>query len=105
MGIKNNILNIKKELIKKKKFLKNEIKTIILKSIINNQNTTPIIRANANYKLSKFLKNSTISKQKNNICLKTGRIGGVYKLTNFSRHYIKKLFDKNDLQNIKIKNW
>lgn len=105
MGIKNNILNIKKEYIKRKKFLKNEIKTIILKSIINNQNIKPIIRANASYKLSKFIQNSTISKQKNNICLKTGRIGGVYKLTNFSRHYIKKLFDRNDLQNLKIKNW
>jgi hypothetical protein len=105
MGIKNNILNIKKEYIKKKKFLKNEIKTIILKSIINNQNIKPIIRANATYKISKFLYNSSISKQKNNICLKSGRIGGVYKLTNYSRHYMKKLFDKNNLQNIKIKNW
>lgn len=104
MGVKNNILNIKKEQIKKKKFLKTEIKKIILKSIINNQNINPIIRANASYKLSKFIQNSTISKQKNNICIKTGRIGGVYKMTNFSRHYIKKLFDKNDLQNLKIKN-
>lgn len=104
MGVKNNILNIKKEYIKKKKFLKNEIKRIILKSIINNQNIKPIIRANANYKLSKFIQNSTIAKQKNNICLKTGRIGGVYKITNFSRHFIKKLFDRNDLQNLKIKN-
>jgi ribosomal protein S14 len=105
MGIKNNILNIKKEYIKKKKFLKNEIKKIILKSIINNQNIKPITRANANYKLSKFIQNSNIAKQKNNICIKTGRIGGVYNMTNFSRHYIKKLFDKNNLQNLKINNW
>jgi ribosomal protein S14 len=105
MGIKNNILNIKKEFIKKKKFLKTEIKKLILKSIINNQTIKPIIRANANYKLSKFIQKSTISKQKNNICMKTGRIGGVYKITNFSRHFMKKLFDKNNLQNLKIKNW
>lgn len=104
-GIKNNIINIKKEVIKKKLFIKFEIKKLILKSIINNKNTKPIIRANALYKLSKIANISTISKQKNNICLKTGRMGGVYRQLNFSRHYIKKLFDKNDLQNIKIKNW
>lgn len=105
MIIKNNIINIKKEFLKKKKFLKNEIKKIILKSITNNKNIKPIIRANAYYKLSKLKISSSISKQKNNICLKTGRIGGVYKFSNFSRHYIKKLFDQNNLQNIKIKNW
>jgi len=105
MTKKSNIINIKKEKIKKKIFIKYEIKRIILKSIISNKNVKPIIRANATYKLSKFINISTIAKQKNNICLKTGRIGGVYKLTNFSRHYMKKLFDKNDLQNIKIHNW
>lgn len=103
--MKNNILNIKKEFFKKKNYIKYEIKKLILKSIINNKNLKPIIRANATYKLSKIINKTSISKQKNNICLKTGRIGGVYKLTNYSRHYMKKLFDKNDLQNIKISNW
>jgi len=104
MTKKSNIINIKKEKIKKKIFIKYEIKRIILKSIISNKNIKQIIRANATYKLSKFINISTIAKQKNNICLKTGRIGGVYRLTNFSRHYMKKLFDKNDLQNVKIHN-
>lgn len=102
---KSNIINIKKEKIKKKIYIKYEIKRIILKSIINNKNVKPIIRANAIYKLSKFINIATISKQKNNICLKTGRIGGVYNLTSFSRHFMKRLFDKNDLQNIKINSW
>jgi len=102
--MKNNIINIKKELIKKKIYIKKEIKSIILKSIINNKNLNPIIRANALYKISKYINKTTIAKQKNNVCLKTGRIGGVYTITNLSRHYMKNMFYKNELQNIKIKN-
>lgn len=99
--MKNNILNIEKEFLKKKLYIKSEIKKIILKSIINNKNTKPIYRANAYYKLSKFKIKSSISKQ-SNICLKTGRFKGVYKHTNLSRHFMKKLMTTNNLQNIKI---
>lgn len=100
----NNILNIKKEFLKRKKFIKYEIKKIILKSIIENKNIKPIIRANALYKLSKFINKGCIVKQKN-ICIKTGRMKGTYKLTNFSRHFLRKLFINNNLQNIKISRW
>jgi len=99
--MRNNILKIHKEMFLQKIFIKNEIKTIILKSIIQNNNVKPIYRANALYKLSKLTKKMGISKH-NNICLKSGRSKGVYKLTNFSRHYMRKLFVQNNLQNIKI---
>lgn len=102
--MKNNILNIYKEIFKKKKFIKYEIKKIILKSIIQNKNIKPIYRANALYKLSKIDRRTTISKHIN-ICLKSGRNKGTYKLTNFSRHYMRKLFCKNNLQNLKISKW
>ena len=36
-----------------------------------------------------------------NICLKTGRFKGVYKLTNLSRHTMRKLMITNNLQNLK----
>jgi hypothetical protein len=47
MKLKTKILNINKDLIKRKEYNKIEIKKIILKSIIQNKNTKPIIRANA----------------------------------------------------------
>lgn len=101
---KNNLTNIEKEVLKAKFAVKSEIKKIILKSILHNQNTKPIIRAYANYKLSLILNKTPIAKQ-NNICLKSGRYKGVYKISNLSRHQMKKLFINNNLQNIQINNW
>ena len=103
--MKNKINNINKDIIKRKCYLKNEIKKIILKSIIQNMNVKPNIRAAAFKKNCKFKKISYISKQNNNICLKTGRFKGVLKLTNMSRHIMKKLGTTGSLQNIKIKSW
>lgn len=100
--MKNKYINIKKDLIKKKLYTKKELKYIILKSIIQNQNIQPLIRVKAarlNLKKSNL---SFISKQKNNTCLKTGRIKGVYKYYNLSRHYLKYLGSNNNLQNTKI---
>lgn len=103
--MKNKINNINKDIIKRKFYLKNEIKKIILTSIIQNLNIKPYIRALAIKKINKFPKISYISKQNNNICLKTGRFKGVLKLTQISRHSIKKLGLVGSLQNIKIKAW
>lgn len=102
---KNKIINIKKEFLKKKLFNKNEIKSIILKSILQNRSAKPIIRVKASRKLQNKSKLHFLSKQKNNICLKTGRIKGVYKQFNLTRHYIKFLGINNNLQNIKIASW
>ena len=104
MILKNNILNINKNLLKKKKYLKNEIKKIILKSIIQNKNLKPITRSLAFYKLSQLPLKASISKQYN-ICLLTGRSKSVYKITNLSRHTMKKLSINGNLQNIKIASW
>ena len=103
--MKNKIRNINKDIIKRKKYLNCEIKKIILKSIIQNNNIKPYIRALANKKNSEFQKISFISKQNNNICLKTGRFKGVLKMTQMSRHFIKKMGLMGSLQNIKIKSW
>lgn len=103
--MKNKIINIEKDIIKKKKFLKKEIKNIILKSVIRNQSIKPLIRIKATRIICKNSKFSSISKQKNNTCLKRGRIKGVYNQFNFSRHYLKYLGSNNNLQNIKIASW
>ena len=105
MKIKTKHINIYKDKIKRKLFIKTEIKKIILKSIIQNKNIKPVIRASAYYKLSRMSLFSSISKQNNNICLKTGRIKGVYKITSMSRHYMKQLCVENNLQNFKVTAW
>jgi len=102
---KTNKIKIYKNLYLKKKFIKNEIKKIILKSILQNKSIKPIIRANANYFLSKLKNRYNLSKQKNNICLKTGRIKGIFNNLNLSRHFSKKLLINNSLQNININSW
>lgn len=105
MKIKNKIININKDKIKRKEFLKKEIKKIVLISIIQNLNLKPVKRALALRRLSQLKRFSSISRQNNNICLKTGRNKGVLKLTNLSRHYMKQLSLTGNLQNIKIKSW
>lgn len=103
--MKNKINNIKKDQVKRKKYLNNEIKKIILKSIIQNLNNKPNIRSLALKKFSKFKTISSISRQNNNLCLKSGRFKGVLKLTSLSRHEMKKSGLTGSLQNIKIKTW
>jgi len=103
--IKTNKIKIYKNLFLKKKLIKNEIKKIILKSILQNKNIKPVIRANANYLISKIKNKYHLSKQKNNICIKTGRIKGTISNLNLSRHFSKKLLINNNLQNINIHAW
>jgi ribosomal protein S14 len=103
--IKAKILNIFKDKNKRVLYNKYEIKKIIFKSIIQNKNIKPIIRAKAIRKLCKLTLKSSISKQNNNICLKTGKIGSVYKTFNLSRHYLKTISLSGNLQNVKIASW
>jgi len=103
--MKNKHININKDLIKRKNYLKNEIKIIVLKSIVRNQSVKPTLRSLAKKKMSQIKLKSFISKQNNNICLYTGRIKGVLRLTEMSRHHMKKFSTTGTLQNIKIKSW
>ena len=101
---KNKIINIKKNFIKKKIFFNNELKKMILKSIIQNKNIKPIIRSFSFYKLSKLKYINNISKQNNNICIYTGRIKGVFSYYKMSRHLIKKKCFENEIQSTKLIN-
>jgi len=102
---KNKINNIVKDEIKRNKFLKNEIKRIILKSLIQNLNLKPSVRALALKKNSKIKINHFISRQNNNLCVKSGRFKGVLRLTQMSRHEMKKSALIGSLQNIKVSSW
>lgn len=105
MIYKNKIINIKKNFIKNKKFNKKEVKKLILKSIIQNNNIKPITRSNAFYKMSRLKYIYSKSKQNNNICLFSGRIKGVFKKFKMSRQFIKNFCLDNKLQNNKLINW
>jgi len=100
--MKKEKLVISKDLIKRKNFLKNEIKLILFKSIIRNFQINEFIRIEMFRKIYLMWKKCNITKQ-NNICLHTGRIGGVFKKWNSSRHYIKQMGKWNLLTNVKIK--
>ncbi len=100
--MKKEKLVISKDLIKRKNFLKNEIKMLILKSIFKNFQINEIIRLEVSRKISIMWKKCNITKQ-NNICLNTGRIGGVFKKWNSSRHFIKQMGKWNMLTNTTIK--
>jgi len=103
--MKHKIININKDIIKRKNFLKKEIKKLTLMSIIQNLNINPVIRALALRKLSSLSTKCSISRQRNNVCLKTGRMKGTLRLFDLSRHQIKKLGLYGGLQNVKIKSW
>jgi hypothetical protein len=90
-----------KEVIKRKYFIKNELKEKILKSIIQNKKIIQIKRFFAQIILQKNNK----KKKNNKICLYTSKFRGINTFLFFSRHTIKKLANMNELQNIKVKSW
>lgn len=103
-------MNTKKELNNyflkslKYKFLKNELKRYILRSIIQNQKVKPIIRARAIYKLTRLKLNSSIAKQYS-VCFETGKIKSNITKYNRSRQITKAYGWKNNLPSTKIKSW
>lgn len=69
---------IYKEICKRKKYLKNELKQLILKSVCRNFKINEILRVLSFFKIQFLKKKKPISKQ-NNICQISGKYGGVYK--------------------------
>ncbi len=90
-----------KEILKRKYFIKSELKQKILKSIIQNKKIEQVKRFFAQTILQKKSKR----KKNNKICLYTSKFRGLNTFLFFSRHTIKKLANINELQNIKVKSW
>jgi len=97
-------LIITKDLIKRKCFLKKEFKKIIWRSVFQNFDVNKIIRIEMLKKLIFLKRKAGISRQ-NNVCILTGRIGGVFKNYNLSRHSIKRMAKFTLLTNTKINSW
>jgi ribosomal protein S14 len=93
-------LNFLKIKIKRKLYLKNELKKKILKSIVQNQNVKPLKKQYAYYNLIKM---SNFPYKIKNTCLLTGRNSAISNNFFLSRHSLKKLLNVNKLQNVKIK--
>lgn len=89
-----------KDFIKRKDFLKKEFKKIIFKSVLRNLQTNDLVRIQVLKRMNFFKKKSSISRQ-NNVCLVTGRIGGVFKKWSLSRHSIKNVAKLTMLHNTK----
>jgi len=102
--MKKKYILILKDKVKRKNFLKTELKKLILKSILQNFKIKSIIRLDASRQLTFFKTKSSISKQ-NNMCLLTGRMGGIFKKWQISRHSMKSMAKFNSLHNVKIHSW
>jgi hypothetical protein len=74
--MKRNKKNITKDFIGRKYYIKNELRRLILKSILQNKHAKPIVRAFAYFRVVHYPKRSSISNQIN-VCLLRGRTKGV----------------------------
>jgi ribosomal protein S14 len=94
--------NIFIDMAKRKRFLKNEIKKKILKSIFQNRYVSNNKRLFIQSLILEFKKKSSISFQKKR-CLLTGQSNAVYKQFEVNRHMIKHLNNEGMVQNITLK--
>lgn len=90
--------------LKRKLFLKNEIKRFLLKSLIVNQNLPLIYRYFAYYNKIKLSRMSSIIQQKNK-CTQTGRVWTTVKMTNYSRFVFRKESYSGNLPGFKRASW
>ena len=89
---------------KRKLFLKNELKSIILKNIINNEKLPTTCRYFALYNKSKMLRLSSKIQQKDK-CVISGRIWSTVKLTKYSRFVFRIESNKGNLPGFKRASW
>lgn len=89
---------------KRKLFLKNELKRIILISLIKNQNVPLHNRYFAFYNKSKLIRSSSLNQQKNR-CVLTGRVRSVVKNTRLSRFAFRTESNNGNLPGFKRASW
>jgi len=89
---------------RRKLFLKNEIKRLILKSIIKNSHLPLSYRYFALYNKSKLLRLSSLNQQKNK-CVQTGRTWSTVKLVKYSRFLFRTESNKGNLPGFRRASW
>jgi hypothetical protein len=94
-----NMLKLKKKNIYKKN---QEVKSLILKSIVQNSKLHPAYKNYAFFMLAKRKKNFYKFKH---ICLKNNKSASVYNSMYLSKYAIKELMINGSAQNLKINSW
>lgn len=96
--------NIMIDWIKKKLFLKNEIKSVIIKSIFQNRYIPNVKRCYMKVVNTRIKKKSSISSQKKR-CVITGQSNSVYKNFEINRHVVKRFNNVGLIQGVTVKKW
>lgn len=99
--MKQSLCKVSKDEIRRIIYIKKELKNTLLKSLLKNQQVNPNIRFWVFYKIQQ---NCTFISRQNNRCVVTGRSGGVWKLTNMSRHMMNKRFQFGLIPNVRTNN-
>lgn len=94
--------NIMIDWIKKKLFLKNEIKSVIIKSIFQNRYIPNVKRCYMKVVNTRIKKKSSISSQKKR-CVITGQSNSVYKNFEINRHVVKRFNNVGLIQGVTVK--
>ena len=92
------------DIYRRKLFLKNELKKLILKSLIKNDNLPIIYRYFALYNKSKLYRFSSLTQQKNK-CVETGRTWSTVKNTKYSRFFFRTESNSGNLPGFKRSSW
>lgn len=100
-----NIQNILTEKITLHKISKSGIYSNILKSIKQNNNINNSVALYCTMQHQKILKKKPKMSSAHKVCFYTGKMGGVYKNINLSRHTLKKLIIGGVFTNVKKSNW
>lgn len=95
-------IKIHQDLVRRKCFLKTEIRNMMWKSIFQNRQTENTKRFFCKLLISSQKKKNFISKQKKK-CVLSGSSKGIYKIFELNRHVIKKLNNMGMLQNVTTK--
>lgn len=90
--------------LKRKLFLKHELKKIILRSIIKNDLLPRTYKYFALYNKSKLIRRGAISQQRNK-CIKTGRMWYLVKSTQYSRFIFRTESYKGHLPGFSRASW
>lgn len=92
-----------RDLIKRKKTLKYELKLIILKSLIRNRTLKPTQRSFFIFKKINLWKKNLSETYQQNICVYSGKKKTTFKISDLSRQLTKQFIERGLIQNIKIK--
>jgi len=96
--------NVKRDELNRVHFLRQELKTKILKIFLKSKTTNNVLKTFIKFKFMCKPKKSYINRQLSP-CIIMGRFGGVYKNYLFGRHTMLKFGTFGTLHNTKVKSW